>query len=100
MQDFENEDNSEVDTRNAAEFSMYPPVESTQEAMGTPVIFEPLPDITRRGRVSNAGILRPKVTLVSNLLERTDSEESLEESLQRDSIQDKLKLQALLCKYK
>ena len=79
---------------------MYPPVESTTEALGSsPVIFEPLPDITKKGRVSNASVLRPKVSPATSVLERTDSEESMEEAMSRDTVQDKLKLQTLLCKY-
>ena len=80
---------------------MYPPpAESTPEQ---PVMFEPLPDITHSARplVSNATVLRPKVGMVkARSLERADSEENLEEVPQVDPIQDKLKLQSLLSKYR
>ena len=83
---------------NAAEFTMYPPAESSPEV---PIIFEPLPDISMKLRpaVSNASVLRPKVSIVSpHAMERSDSDENLPE-LMRDPIQDKMKLQNLLSKY-
>ena len=86
----------------AAEFSMYPPVESTPDIGGlAPVYFEPLPDITSKlkPRVSNATVLRPKVGVVNaRMLDREDSEDGLDDFPPRDSIQDKMKLQSLVSK--
>ena len=86
----------------AGEFSMYPPVESTPDPMANSAIyFEPLPDITKlKPRVSNATVLRPKVGVISaRTLDREDSDDGLEDvTPPRDTIQDKLKLQALVSK--
>ena len=84
------------------EFSMYPPVESTPDPLAQSAIyFEPLPDITKlKPKVSNATVLRPKVGMASaRTLEREDSDDGLEEVVApRDSIQEKLRLQALVSK--
>ena len=49
-------------------------------------------------QVSNASALRPKVSTGTSGRDRVDSEESLEDIIERDSMQDKLKLQNLLSK--
>ena len=50
--------------------------------------------------MSNASALRPKVSAGSSGRDRVDSEESLEDIIEQDSMQDKLKLQNLLSKFK
>ena len=79
---------------------MYPPVENTPDSVSaTPIVFEPLPDITAKLRqpnhVSNNSHLRPKV---AQARDRAESEESLDEAIQRDTIQDKMRLQNLISK--
>lgn len=104
MQDFENEDvfSTEVETPPPvpSEFTMYPPMESTPDAMSAaPIVFEPLPDPIqlkpKSDHAPNARQLRPKVAIATR--DRTDSEDSLEDIMQpADVTQDKLKLHNLI----
>lgn len=105
LQDFENEDtfNQEpVVPTPPSEFTMYPPVENTPENVTTaPVYFEPLPDIAmqqkqKQQHMVNSAQLRPKVLQESR--SRASSEDSIEEAIQRDSLQEKMKLQNILSK--
>lgn len=81
-----------------SEFTMYPPIENTPDTVSatSPVVFEPLPDLTpeTRHRVGNAWRLRPKLTHEGQV--RSDSTDSLDRVMQNDSIQQKLKLQNLI----
>lgn len=106
MQDFENEDSYLPDctvhqsNSGATDFSMYPPVENTPDPISaSPVIFEPLPDLNKL-RPSNAVILRPRVGMLSpKLRERSYSDDSLDDIVEPDPIQDKLRLQTIMCKF-
>ncbi|ELU06843.1 hypothetical protein CAPTEDRAFT_228532 [Capitella teleta] len=106
FKDFQNEDAFAPDSivatsnRDVHDFSMYPPVESTPDTIvNAPVYFEPLPDIATQRRLreqhkANTLQLRPKVSMVTR--ERHDSEDDLDDVIQQDTLQEKLKLQSLL----
>ena len=80
---------------------MYPPVESTPTPGSSVLYFEPLPDLSgqqqhaKRAKV-NRRRLRPKVAMAWN----TDggSEESLEEAVKRDVVEDQTTLQNIIGK--
>ncbi len=106
VKDFDNENYTEeripVPPGASGDFNMYPPVENTPDSMSAmPVVFEPLPDITSRLRPPQPGSgpsrLRPRVTQEAR--ERSYSDDSLDDAVHRDNIQQKLRLQNILSKW-